>query len=145
MEPPASPPPVSAPPGHLLVGVFTPEGPVYDGLAEAVIVPAHDGQVEFLPGHAPFVARLGAGELRIRPDGPAWQRWFLEGGVVQTFDGTVTVLAERAQPAARVDAAVAQQDLAAALARVPTTPEAFEARDRALASARARIRIANER
>jgi len=126
----------------LNVAVVTPEGVAYEGDATAVVVPGHDGEVAFLRGHAPFVGAIGYGTLRVTtPDGKT-RRWYLEGGVAQVLDDAVTVLADGIIPAEKVDAAAARKDLEAALALVPTTDEEFEDRDRRLASAQARLRIA---
>jgi F-type H+-transporting ATPase subunit epsilon len=126
---------------HLKVAVVTPEGNAFEGAATSVVIPAHDGEVAFLPGHAPFVGAIGYGELRIAPAAGVPRRWYLEGGVAQVLDEAVTILAEAVLPTERIDAEKARQDLAAALAETPTDEEAFAARDRALASARARLRL----
>jgi F-type H+-transporting ATPase subunit epsilon len=127
---------------HLVVAVVTPEGSAFEGAAASVVIPAHDGEVAFLPGHAPFVGAIGFGELRISPVGGGTERWYLEGGVAQVLDDQVAILAEGVVPVERLDAEAAARDLRAALARVPTDDEAFAARDRALESARARLRLA---
>jgi F-type H+-transporting ATPase subunit epsilon len=132
--------PPSIPKGMLHVGVVTPEGAAYVGLARWVVVPAHDGEVAFHPGHAPFVGALGFGELRIvTPEGE--RRFYLEGGVVQVVDDAVAVLAEDVVPAASVDADAARRDLAHAHEMVPTSDEAFAERDRRERSARARLQV----
>src|SRR5207237_8343678 len=97
------------------------------------------------PGHAPFVGLLGAAELRFHaPDGRT-PRYFLAGGVVQTVDDVVTVLAEQVAPAESVDRAKAEADLARAIATKAVTDAEVATRDRAIASARARIRVADRR
>jgi F-type H+-transporting ATPase subunit epsilon len=126
----------------LRVSVITPEGRAFEGEAASVTLEAHDGQVAFLKGHAPFVGALGIGALAVTPQGGAPRRWFLEGGVVQVADDQVSVLAERVVDVAALDAEAARKDLATALALVPTTDVAFAERDRALASARTRLRLA---
>jgi F0F1-type ATP synthase epsilon subunit len=62
--------------------------------------------------------------------------------VVEVAENAVTVLAERVRPAAGIDAAAAAKELAEALAAVPTTDAALASKERRVASARARIRIA---
>lgn len=128
----------------LAVTVVTPEGTAFDGAARSVVVPGHDGEVAFLPGHAPFVGALGAGELRISL-GEQVLRFHLEGGVVQVLRGAVTVLAESVLPASSVDGARARADLERALAEPATGEEGARSRDRRLASARARLRAAARR
>ena len=126
----------------LNVAVVTPEGNAFEGAAESVIIPGHDGEVAFLKGHAAFVGAIGFGLLRVTDTQGTTRKWFLEGGVAQVLNDEVTVLADRIQPADEVDAETAQTDLDEALAQTPTTDEEFEARDKQLDSARARVRIA---
>lgn len=126
----------------LNVAVVTPEGVAFEGEARAVVVPGHDGEVAFLRGHAPFVGAIGYGTLRVTTTDGTVRRWYLEGGVAQVLDDAVTVLAEAILPAEKVDAAAARKDLADALALVPTGDDEFADRDRRLASARARLHLA---
>jgi F-type H+-transporting ATPase subunit epsilon len=96
--------------GTLRCSVVTPESSVFDEGAAQVTVPAHDGEVGILPGHARLLARLGVGELRIRQDGKT-HRMFVEGGFVQVADDRVTVLTDTA-------CAIEQIDVPAAAKRV---------------------------
>ena len=48
--------------GALSVRVVSPEKVVFEGDARALVAPAWDGKVGILPGHAPFLSLLGAGE-----------------------------------------------------------------------------------
>ncbi len=50
---------------RLQVSVISPERTVYEGEADQVVVPAWDGQLGVLRGHAPMLVLLGEGELRI--------------------------------------------------------------------------------
>ena len=126
---------------RLKVAVVTPEGTAFEGPAESVVVPGHDGEVAFLRGHAPFVGAIGYGELRVTSQGET-RRWYLEGGVAQVLDDQITILAEDVLPAAKVDAEEAKKALDEALAAVPTTDETFAERDHAELSARAKLQIA---
>jgi F-type H+-transporting ATPase subunit epsilon len=127
--------------GKLHLTAVTPEATVYDGPADLVVVPAHDGEVAFLPGHAPYVGLLGAGEMRFHlPDGGT-RHFFLEGGVVQTAQDVVNVLAEAIAPIDSIDAAKARSDLDAALVLPTPDDDALRAKEAATASARARLRL----
>ncbi len=129
-------------PGTLWVSVVTPEGAAFEGEAASLVIPAHDGEIAFLPGHAAFVGAIGVGELRTHtPDGKV-HRWYLEGGVAQVLDNTITILAEHVLAAAKVSADEAQKALDEARAQIPTTDETFAERDQAEASARAKLQIA---
>ena len=52
--------------GRVRCVVVTPEKAVLDETAELVIVPMFDGEFGVLPGCAPVIGRLGAGELRLK-------------------------------------------------------------------------------
>jgi F-type H+-transporting ATPase subunit epsilon len=75
------------------VTVISPEAAVFDGPADAVVVPAHDGEVGILPHHAPFMTLLGEGTLVVRQDGGA-RRFAVRGGFLQVVDDQVRVVAE---------------------------------------------------
>jgi len=81
--------------------VVTPERAVLDKTAEMVVVPMYDGEFGVLPGRAPVIGRLGAGELRLK-NGTAVERYFVEAGFVQVRSNMVTVLTWRAVPADQV-------------------------------------------
>jgi len=118
--------------------VVTPERQVFAAAAERVVVPAHDGEVGILPGHARFLASLGVGELRITQGGKLL-RFFLEGGFVQVRENQVTVLCENAVPLEAVDvgAAVAQAERA----RTEGTPNAAALARRAAVMRRVAERV----
>ena len=82
----------------LRVVVISPERTVFEGEADSVIAPAWDGELGILRGHAPLMALLGSGDLRIRT-GEDVARFHVSGGFLQVVDDVVTVLSERAQAA----------------------------------------------
>jgi F-type H+-transporting ATPase subunit epsilon len=47
------------------VSLVTPDGPVFEGEAEMLIVPGADGEIGVLARHAPLVALLKAGSTRV--------------------------------------------------------------------------------
>lgn len=51
------------------LSVVTPEGAAFEGEAERLVVPGADGEIGVLARHAPLVAMLKAGEIRIKSDG----------------------------------------------------------------------------
>ena len=113
----------------LRVRLVTPEKPVFEGEADMVVVPAHDGELGILPRHARLLASLGFGSLRIRQEAQV-NRWFLEGGFVQVREDLVTVLCERATPFENLDPE--QADKAASEARGAGSPHARSLQQRAL-------------
>ena len=51
------------------VSVVTPDGPIYQGEAEMLIVPGQAGEIGVLARHAPLVATLKAGSTRVHLGG----------------------------------------------------------------------------
>ena len=83
-------------PAQLTVSVISPERTIFEGTADMVVVPAWDGEVGILRGHAPMLALLGDGELRVKT-GTHEQRFHVGGGFMQVVNDVVTVISERAQ------------------------------------------------
>jgi F-type H+-transporting ATPase subunit epsilon len=82
---------------HLRVSVISPERTLFEGEADMVVVPAWDGELGVLRGHAPLLALLGEGPLRVRAsDGE--HRFHIAGGFLQVANDVVTVLSEHAAP-----------------------------------------------
>lgn len=84
--------------GGLHVIVISPEKTIFDGDADSVVAPAWDGEVGILRGHAPFMAVLGSGELRVTRGGNV-EHFHVEGGFIQVSRNVVTVLSEKAETA----------------------------------------------
>jgi F-type H+-transporting ATPase subunit epsilon len=87
--------------------VVTPERAILDEAADSVVVPAHDGEIGVLPGHARLLAKLGIGVLRVTSGGKT-REMFVEGGFVQVADNRVTVLTDSATTLDAVDPAAAE-------------------------------------
>lgn len=78
----------------LKVSVISPEASLFEGDAESVVVPAFDGEVGILSGHAPLMTLLGKGELRIGA-GASAKKFAIEGGFLQVVNDQVRVITER--------------------------------------------------
>ncbi|MFL5538709.1 MAG: ATP synthase F1 subunit epsilon [Longimicrobiaceae bacterium] len=81
--------------GALRVSVITPEATLFEGQADQVVAPAHNGSLGILRGHAPLMALLGTGTLRI-DSGREQKSYQVSGGFLQVVDDVVTVLSEHA-------------------------------------------------
>jgi F-type H+-transporting ATPase subunit epsilon len=82
--------------------LVSPEGILYEGAFTDLRLPAYDGLRGFLPGHGPFVGKLGIGEMRILRNGES--RYFgLYGGFYQVTPGRVEVVVDRADDPADLD------------------------------------------
>ena len=75
------------------VRVVSPEKVVFEGQARSLVAPAWDGQVGVLPGHAPYLTLLGAGELQVQSESGGEARFHVSGGVLKVEANSVTVLA----------------------------------------------------
>ena len=120
--------------------VVTPERTLFDELVDFVALPLYDGELGVLPHRSPLIGRLGFGELRTKSSGTT-RRYFVDGGFVQVRDDIVTVLTNRATPAADVDTSAAARELEAAQARHATSDYDQDEKAKAVARARARLRV----
>lgn len=104
--------------GTFHVRVVSPEKVVYEGDASAMVAPAWDGKLGVLPGHAPLLALLGAGELSLEVPGGGTNRYHVAGGILKVEGGEATVLTEYAgtEPPASLQpgAVLTPEDLAEA-------------------------------
>ena len=83
---------------RLEVHVVTPEREVWTGEADMVVAQSVEGQLGILPGHAPLLALLDVGPLRIKTGGSEVESR-IEGGFLHVAFDRVDVLAERAEEA----------------------------------------------
>lgn len=125
----------------MAVVVVTPEATVLETPAQFVALPLYDGEIGIAPGRAPLIGRLGYGEMRI-VEGTETRRYYVDGGFLEISGNTVTVLTNRAVPAAELDVEAAQQQLDEAIRRQANTEERLAIRDRLILQARAQIRTA---
>jgi F-type H+-transporting ATPase subunit epsilon len=78
----------------LKVSVISPEAVLFEGETDSVVAPAYDGEIGILTGHAPLMALLGSGELRLGTG--AGPRFNVSGGFMQVFNDDVRVVTEKA-------------------------------------------------
>ena len=81
--------------------ILTPERKVYSGNVYGVQLPGEDGMFEVLERHAPLVASLKSGRLKILKDKQMSNTSFfnIQGGFVEVLHNKVTVLVEGAASA----------------------------------------------
>jgi F-type H+-transporting ATPase subunit epsilon len=97
--------------GLLTVRLVTPDRVLVDATAEAVELPSMAGYLEALYGHAPLLAELGAGEVRLHGGTSGDQKFFVAWGFVEVLPERVTILAETALHPNEIDVAEARQEL----------------------------------
>jgi F-type H+-transporting ATPase subunit epsilon len=92
----------------ILLEIVTPEKLAYSDTVDAVVLPGADGEMGVLPHHAPLLATLWIGELRIRTGGEE-DHFAIVGGFVQVRPDKVVVMAETADMASEIDLEKAQE------------------------------------
>lgn len=129
--------------GTLHCSVITPEERVVDTDATSIILPAHDGQIGIMKDRAPLLCELGVGVLHIEGGSNEAKDYYIDGGFAQVLNNEVTILTEKAAPAAKLSRAEAQKELAAAEAMPIPDEAASVARTRAINRAKVKLRLAN--
>jgi F-type H+-transporting ATPase subunit epsilon len=95
---------------QLQVRLVTPDKVLIDQYADAVELPSKSDYMEVLYGHAPLLAELGVGEVRLHGGGGD-QTYFVVWGFVEVLPDRVTILAQNAIKPEEIDAGAAQQQL----------------------------------
>lgn len=93
------------------VEVVTPDGPLFTGEAETVVVPGEAGELGVLANHAPLVSGLRAGETRVTVSEGQVRRWATADGFVQVRRNRAVVLVGEAVAAEDIDRAAAEERL----------------------------------
>ena len=137
---------------ELRVRLVTPERVLFEAHASAVELPARNGYMEVLYGHAPLLAELGAGDVRlhgatgeqVQPE----QIFNVSWGFVEVLPDRVTILANDALKPQEIDVNRAQQQLDRGLKLWNEAGESEEAYDHALhviSEAEAKLATAQEK
>lgn len=132
----------------LRVRLVTPERTLFDATAEAVELPAKNGYMEVLYGHAPLLAELGAGDVRTHGGPEGDQTYNVSWGFVEVLPERVTILANDALKPAEIDVDRAQHQLDRGLQMWKDAGESEEAYDEALrviTEAEAKLATASEK
>jgi len=83
--------------------VATAEREVYRGECSFLVAPGTAGELGIMPKHAPLIAQLCAGELRITKSADEVDEVFVSGGFVEVQPDMITVLADSAERATDLD------------------------------------------
>jgi len=88
------------------IDIVSAEEEIYSGTCEMIFAPLETGEVGVLPRHAPLLARMRPGEVRVRK-GNDEQFFVVSGGLLEVQPHVVTVLADTAIRAKDLDEAQA--------------------------------------
>lgn len=76
--------------------ILTPEKRLYSGEVYGVQLPGVDGKFEVLNRHAPIVAALGKGNVKVIRDKNTTSQFSIESGFIEVLHNKATVLVEGA-------------------------------------------------
>ncbi len=111
------------------LSLVTPEGAAYEGEAEMLIVPGVAGEIGVLARHAPLVAMLKAGEIRIKAGGN-WQAFAAGPGYFKVQQDRALVLVDDAVQAEEIDVEEARREAEEARALLERIDAGAEEDDR---------------
>ena len=132
----------------LTLEMVTPEKVALQATAEFVVLPAHNGEMGVLPGHARFLVALRPGEVRVTAPGGERTHFAVGGGFADVGGDRVSIFAETAELAQEIDAERARQSLERARAetRGPSIdPMTLAQAEAAIRRAQVRLRVAELR
>ena len=119
------------------LSLVTPEGAAFEGEAERIVVPGAAGEIGVLARHAPLVAMLQAGEIRIRA-GREWQAFAAGPGYFEVARDRAIVLVDDAVRAEDIDVEQARREAEDARALLERADAGDEGVDRWQAEQRLR-------
>lgn len=74
--------------------VLTPEKEIYNGKVTSVKVPGINGSFEILNNHAPIVAALGTGEVRVLDEKGEKKIFSIKKGFIEVLKNEVSLLVQ---------------------------------------------------
>ena len=123
--------------------VITPEKVLLSQDAASIVLPAGNGSLGILPGHAPLISKVGIGILKIRDAAKKEKLVFVNDGFIMVSLEGVTILARSAEVKEMIDAkraTAAKERAEQRLAHRDQNTDVQRARD-ALVRAECRLKI----
>jgi len=74
--------------------IITPDKKLFEGEAKALTVPGSEGSLGVLDNHAPMIASLKKGKVKVTTDKSEVTFFEVNGGVIEVLKNKVVVLAE---------------------------------------------------
>ena len=91
--------------------LVSPERVLFSGDVDAVVLPATEGDMTVMPGHAPAITTLKAGFVVATDHKNHGERVLVRGGFAEINGAGVTVLAERATPVQELTPETIQREI----------------------------------
>lgn len=89
--------------------VVTPLSKIFSKDVEFVMIRTTEGDMGILANHAPFVAGLATGEMKIRANGQE-NFYYVSGGFIEISNNVVTILADEAMDVKDIDLEAARRE-----------------------------------
>ena len=132
----------------LQLTIVTPEAKVYEGEADSVVVPAHEGYMGILPSHLPVLALTKPGMVEIM-EGKSTLTFFVSGGYFELHENKILLLVRSSEPASDIDVERAREALERAEQKIKDELGLTDAEvlvlERARQRAQARIELVEKR
>lgn len=127
------------------VEIVTPEKLVVRDVAEEMQIPAKNGYIGVLPGHAPLITELAVGEITYSSNGYT-HHLAVAWGFAEVLPDKVTILAETAERADEIDVKRAEEakNRAEERLRSGNTEIDFSRAENALQRAETRLQVAQK-
>ncbi len=77
--------------------ILTPEKKIFSGEVYGIQLPGIEGYFEILDNHAPIIATLGKGKMKVLKDKNTTERYEIAGGFVEVLKNKAKVLIEGAE------------------------------------------------
>lgn len=124
--------------------IVTPERIVLQQDAASVVVPGSEGSLGILANHAPLMAELTVGELKVRDADGREEHFAISGGFMEVADNNVRILADSAEKAEEIDVPRAEQAVVRARERLSSADTSTDLLRAEIALKRAlnRLRVA---
>ena len=76
------------------IEIITPDKKLFSGEVSSVQFPGSDGSFGVMNNHAPLIATLKKGNIKVTDQANHEQSFLVNGGVVEVLNNNITVLAE---------------------------------------------------
>ena len=130
--------------------IVTPDGVIYEGQAEIVVVPGLDGELGIMAGHEPLISLLAIGDTRVRNPEGLYEHIATGLGYVEVLFDKVRVVCDHAEKAGAIDVARAEEAVKRADERLALRDDPgaraevdFYRAEQALRRARNRLKVAH--
>jgi len=129
---------------NLIVEIVSPAGLVFRGEAEGVKAPGVEGSFEVLYNHAPMIAAIEVGSIRVTVPSGEHVMIATSGGFLEIVNNAVTVIAQTAELVSEIDIERARAAEKSAMERLAEARDEEERKrvEAALTRARNRVRLA---